>query len=352
MRSTMIACMLGLAPTTSVRADQIVMNKTNYPGAKIVGLQEGRLQFRSADGNLQTAWLHDLKLINVDRGGIFDDFNQAERFFAGDEPDRAILRYRRTLRLSEDFWTDLIAARLTLACDAAKQLDTAVLNLTRVANGRFAGPPAAARLIPKEIPAKGGKRVVRALEQLHAALAKDPDAPQQALLKLVRYEILQRTGDRRAIQAAPEIAAMSIPPSARSQRVYAIQLPALQEVLSDDVEPAELSSLDHAIRDCPDEVLPSFLLLKGQTLLRTAATREEIIRASWPFLRVAIHFRNDSRAAKGLYGAALALERLGRPDKAVELLQECLGHKLLTPQTQSLAETARARLHAAGASPD
>ncbi|UCC32713.1 MAG: hypothetical protein JSU86_10600 [Phycisphaerales bacterium] len=345
-------CMLAVAPAMSVRADQIVMDKTNYPGAKIVGLQEGQLQFRSADGSLQTVWLHDVRLINVDRGGIFDDFNQAERFFAGGEHDRAIVRYRRTLRLSEDFWTDLIAARLTLACDAAEQLDTAVLNLIRVINGRFAGPPAAARLIPREIPAESGKRVMRAVEQLHAALAKDPDDPQRALLKLVRYEILQGTGDRRAIPAAPEIAAISIPPSARSQRVYAIQLRAFEEALADDVEPAELSSLDIAIRDCPDEILPSFLLLKGRTLLRTAATREELIRASWPSLRVAVHFRNDSRAAEGLHDAALALERLGRPDKARELLQECLGHKWLTPQTQSLAETARARLLAPGASPD
>ena len=145
---------------------------------------------------------------------------------------------------------------------------------------------------------------------------------------------------------------MSIPPSARSQRVYAIQLRAFQEVLADDVEPAELSSLDIAIGDCPDEILPSFLLLKGRTLLRTAATRDQVIRASWPFLRVAIHFRNDSRAAEGLYDAALALERLGRPDKAGELLQECLEHKWLTPRTRSLAETARARLLAARTSPD
>ncbi|MCH6555417.1 MAG: hypothetical protein IH797_02250, partial [Chloroflexi bacterium] len=60
---------------------------------------------------------------SADRGGIFDDFNEAERLVADNQPARAIVRYRRTLRLGQDFWSDLIAARLVLACDAANQID-------------------------------------------------------------------------------------------------------------------------------------------------------------------------------------------------------------------------------------
>ncbi len=342
-----IVCLVALMPVISARADQIVTNKSNYPGAKIVGLHDGRLLFRGADGQIQKAWLDEVELMIVDRGGIFDDFNQAERFFAQNEHERAILRYRRTFRLSEDFWRDLIAARLLLACDAAGQLDNAVLNFIRVLNGQFAGPPAAARLIPRLIPDKRNSRVQRAIEQLGTALSGDAGEAQRVLLSVLRYEILRRTGDKRATPAATKIATLSFPTSARSQRVYEIQLHALRKVLEDHVQPTELDGLDHAIRNCPDGLLPDFLLLKGHALLRTASAREDIIRASWPFLRVAIHFRDDPRAPEGLYGAALALERLGRTDKAIELVDECLAHKRLTDQTRSLAEEALARFRSA-----
>ena len=83
---------------------------------------------------------------------------------------------------------------------------------------------------------------------------------------------------------------------------------------------------------------------RGGATLET--TREEIIRAAWPFMRVAIHFPEDPRAAQGLYGAAQAVERTGRKDKAAQLLEECLGHRSLTAETRSLAEAALNRLKA------
>jgi tetratricopeptide (TPR) repeat protein len=310
-------------------------------------MQEGRLLFRSADGQIQRIWVDEVVLMVVDRGGIFDDFNQAERFFAQDEHEQAILRYRRAYRLSEEFWVDLIAVRLLIACDAAGQLDTAVLNFMRVLNGQFSGPPAAARLIPRSIPEKRDARTQRALEQLGTALTGETDEAQRALLSVLRYEILRQSGDRRVTPAAARIAALSIPPSVRSRRAYEIQLHAVRKVLEDDVQPVELDRLDQTVRDCPEEMLPDFLVLKGWTLLRAAQTREEVIRASWPFLRVAIHFPDDSRATEGLYGAALALERIGRADKAIDLLEECLAHERLTDQTRSLAQELLARLRLA-----
>lgn len=343
-RFVVATCLLGLWPVRMAQADQIVTQGINHSGAAIVGVDEGRLRFRTADGKLQSAWINDIGLIVVDRGGIFDDFNQAERFLAEDEPVRAILRYRRAWRLSTDFWTDLIAARLVLACDRAKQLDTATLNFIRVLRGTWAGPSAAARLIPREISVTGGRRAKRAIQQLDAALAKDPGESQRPLLEIVRYEIFRRTGDRRAASAAKRVAALSMPVIARSEQVYGIQLHALRESLKDNIDPAGIGNLDRAIRDCPETVLPGLLLLKGEALLRTASTREDIIRAAWPYLRVAIHFPDDPRAADGLYGAATALDRLGGTAKAIELLEECLGHKRVTTRTRRLAEEARTRL--------
>jgi len=336
--------LFGIMNRTTVRADQITTESESHLGAKVIGLEGADLRFRTADGRLVTARIDEIKLILVDRGGAFDDFNQAERFFADGEPERAIIRYRRSLRLSEGFWEAVVLSRLVLACDAAGHLDTATLNLVRVLESRWAGPAAAARLMPRTVPTPPGRRVSRALERLNTTIPLTLDEASRSLLEILRYEILRQIGDDRAGQMARHIATMSIPPEARSQRVYETHLYALRAALGDGVAPELLDGLDRAVRDCPDEALPGLMLLKGEALMTTATTHEDIIRASWPFLRVAIHFPDDPLAADGLYRAALALERLGREDKAMELLEECLGHERVTDPTRKLAESARLRL--------
>ena len=86
-----------LAPNAAC-GDQVVAGGVNYPGAAIVTLEGGRLQFRTAAGKLQAVWVSDVDLLIVDRGGLFADVNQAERHLAGGEPAKAIERYRRALK--------------------------------------------------------------------------------------------------------------------------------------------------------------------------------------------------------------------------------------------------------------
>jgi len=346
--STVAVLLMGLVAATSVRADQIVMGEFNYTGARIVGMEDGKLRFRSADGALRNVWLDEVQLIFVDRRGIFDDFNEAEKFHAAGHSDRAVVRYGRAFRSAEDFWADVMAVRMVLACDAAGQLDNAVMNLVRVALGEYAGPAAAARIFPGAIPEKRSNRAQRAVEQLRRALANETDETRRGLFELLRYEILSRTGDARAVQAVPRIVELTFPVAVRTPGVYSIQLRALRESLGvGEVEPSELAGLNHAIRDCPRAMLPDFLLLKGETLLRTATTHDDLIRAAWPFLRAAIHFRDSPQAPEGLYGAALVLERIGLTDKAVELLAECLAHRRISEQIRTTAEAARSRMRPA-----
>ena len=335
---------MGLMQPSVVEADQIVTEAQNHPDAGIVRLEGGRLQFRDRAGQLQSAWIHRIGLIVMDRAGAFTDFNQAERFLAGGEPARAIPRYRRAMRLLDDFWPELIAARLTTACDQAEQVDQAVSNLLIVLEGFFTGPPAAARLIPRRIPSDPDGKVLRALDQLNAVLTRELPESHRTLLTLVRYEMLGRIGDERVRSAAKEVAVLPIPADIRSERVYQIQHEALGRVLQEGVNPDALAGLDRAIRDAPESLLPDFLLLKGWMSLRAAASREDILRASWPFLRAAIHFPDDERAAEGLYGAASALERAGLTDQAVELLTECLESERLGDKTRRQAESALKRL--------
>ena len=338
------AFILWLTLTAPGRADQIVVNSTNYPAAKILGYQEGRIQFRTAAGSLEGAWIDQVDLVIVDRGGPFVDFNQAERYLAGSQPQEAMVRYRRTLRLSADFWADLVESRLLAACARTGDLAQTALYYIRVVRGKRSGPTAAVRLMPRSISDQRDATVVRAIEQLENAISAAPNDEQRMPLDLFRYEILRSINDPRATSAAQRIAVMEIPIALHCERVYAVQLAAMKAAMSDEADPAELTGLDRAIRDCPREMLPSFLLLKGETLLRGASTREEIIRAAWPFMRVAIHMRKDPRAAEGLYGAARAVERLGRPDQAIALLEECLGHRQLTEEIRREANTALDRL--------
>lgn len=341
VRFAVAACAIAAA---SVQADQIVTKGRNYTAARVVGLSEGELRFHTAEGTTRTARLGDIDLIIVERGGVFADFNQAEQFLASGEPQRALTRYRRTLKLAEGFWPDLVAARLVRACDAAGQIDRAALNFIRVLRSRFTGPRAAAQLMPDNIPRKRDARTVRAIERLSAALAKGPEASQRALLACLRYDILRRSQAADAVLPARELAALTIPEAARSARAYLIQLDALRRVLKASAGPNELAMLDRAIRDCPKALLPQFLLLKGKTLLERASAREDTERAAWAFLRIAIHFPEDGQTPEALYQTSLALERLGRRDKSVKLLSECLTHARLGEDIRRLARASLERL--------
>lgn len=348
-----LAALLAVACAASpeaVLADRVVVAGREYAGAKIVGLQRGRLRFRLAGGSLEEAWLDEVHSIHVDHGGAFLDFNQAEQLAAEGKHAAAVPRYIRSLRLVEDYWQDLISIRLVTSSDSAGDFDDAVEHFIRVLLGPHAGPQAAARLIPSGIPTKRNAKVTRAMARLNAKLRPGTGVTgaQKALLSLLRYEILRHTGDKEATPAARQVVQTSIPASARSTQVYDIVRRACSELLQTNVDAQTLQGLDTAIRDCPKASLPSFLLLKGRALLRTATDRADIIRAVWPLLRVVIHFSEDPLAPEALYESALALERIGRKGQAVDLLRECRDHRQVSASTNGLATIALKRLQSSG----
>ncbi len=328
----------------AARADQIIAMGTNYPGATIDHLDDGQLVFQTGDGEEVSVWLSDIDRLTVDATGMFADFNQAERYLADKNPAQAIVRYRRTLRRAEGMWVDLITARLVTACDRAGRIDQAVRYLIRVVRGMRVGPALAVRLIPRTVPQERGAKAVQAIDRLDEAIAGTPDPDARIPLQLCLYEIMRHIGHQRTSEVARAAASLVIPEALRCRRVYAILLPALTQRLDAHVDAEALAGLDRAILYSPDDLLPSFLLLKGNALLRSASTRDDRIRAAWPFMRVAIHMPRDPRAAEGLYGAALAVEQIGRKNKAIELLTECLARKHIGDKTRQLAHEALARL--------
>lgn len=329
----------------TVRGDQIITAKNNYTGANIVDFDRGNVHFRTAGGALRREWVGDIKQLVVSRGGAFDDLNQAERFYQAGQTERALIRYRRAIRVAEGYWETLIACRLVRACDEAEQLDAATRHLIVVLLSGWGGPEAVARLIPQHMPTQRTRRSVRAVEQLDTALARHPPDAHRSVLELIRFEILRRTNDERIARSAVPVAHGVIPIDARFEAFFRIQFEAARIAVGQAVTAELLVGLDHSIRHAPDSVLADFLILKGRASMQIARSREDVLRASWSFLRAAIHFPDTPSAAEGLFLAAGALERADKRDQASRLLDECLTHEQVSDETRARAEAARKRLN-------
>jgi len=349
-RCAALALAVILADPRSARADQVSVAGENFPGAEIADLRHGKLIFRAADHTNHEAWISDVDLIVVDRAGVFDDFNRAERFLAEGDPEAAIVRYRRTLRLSEAFWSDLIAVRLLKACDRAGRLDQATMSFVRAVRSKRVGS-AAVRLLPRSIPDRPTPAAMRAVQNLEGALETAVSNEQRLPLELFRFVILARTGDARVESAAHTVASLEIPAAQHCPDVCSVLIEAFEILGNSELDPEDLAGLDRAIRGFPEALLPRLLLIKGQALLAAASTRDEIIRATWPLMRIVAHVPDDALAAAALYETALALERIGRAEKGVDLLKECLAHAHVQAETAQSARAALERLNAQPQSP-
>jgi hypothetical protein len=135
-----------------------------------------------------------------------------------------------------------------------------------------------------------------------------------------------------------------VPEDILTERTCAILKSALTEALHSDPSVERLTAVDRAVASCPDSSVGGFLLLKGDALVRTASTREDFIRASWPYLRVAAHRPDDSEAADALVGGANALERALQTDDAVKLLEQAIAHPRVSDTARRLANESLERL--------
>ncbi len=306
------------------RGDQIVVRGENFRDADVVSLTNGLLQFRGSDGTVRSAHLGDIDLLIATGGSLFDDFNQAERFLDAGDPKKAAIRYKRALRMSTDYWSDLIAARLVVAYDRTMETDKSVQQLIRVTRGKWAGPAAGARLIPQNLPDRRTGTLARAVRELDGALAAHPQLGQSVVFEATRYELLRRMKDELAVSAAVRLSATRIPAEVRTEQVYNILVSAMLVATSGGDSMRFVADLDRAIVECPAKHLPDFLLMKGEVLFRSAGDRDDLIRASWPFLRVGIQMADDPRGARGLLGAAKVLVKLEDGAGARRLLGECI----------------------------
>lgn len=327
-----------------LRADQVVVAGRSYLGAKVVSYEGGRLSFRTADGRTETCFVDQIELLIVDRSGLLEDFNQAERFLAEGDDEKAGICYDRVARLATDFWADIAALRAVQAHDRSQQIDKAALAFIRTVRGKFSGPSAAARVLPTGVAGKRDSKITRAIEQLDLALLQDPGDAIRVLMELLRYDVLRRADDTRAARFAIATAGLVVPEELLTERTCAVLRWALTEALRSDATVERLAALDRTIAGCPDSSVGGLLVLKGDTLVRSASTREDFIRASWPYLRVAAHRSDEPEAADALIGAAKALERAGRVDYALKLLEQAIAHPRASDAPRRIANESLERL--------
>ncbi|MBI1825440.1 MAG: hypothetical protein HY287_05760 [Planctomycetes bacterium] len=346
-----LATTIVFAAFTAASADQLVVSKVNYMSARLMNVEVGQIVFRSSDGAVHREWLSDVDLILIEHGGTFDDFNQAERMAAAGEPDKAAVRYERAMRLADEAWADMTAARLLRVYDRSGQFEKTAAMFVRVAQGKRTGPALAARMFPHEAPTKKDAKFARAMETLDAALAAEPGEGIRVVVEALRFEWLRQVGDVRANRIARGFPAMPIPENVGTESLYRIVREALGVWMEKEASPTAMDALDASIRDCPAANLPDFLMLKGDVLSRSAQTREEMIRASWPYLRIAIHMADDPRAADALFAAAGLMQRLERPNWAASLTDECLAHPRISASTKARATAFRSDVIRASGTP-
>ncbi len=340
------------AMTVPAWGDQVTIGADDYPNVTIVSFEHGKLIFRTPRDQDVASLIRDVDFIMVSRGRRFADFNEAEQYLHEGEPARAIPRYQRAFRTADSFWQGLSLARAITACDRAGRIDQAIQYWINLAELDQSGVEAAVQLLPGNINDSQRQEIDRAIVHLTKAATKQRKPDLAVLFQLLRYRLLDAIGDDQADEAAHTILASGWSKNLAHTEIYDILIDVLDRKMLREVTLESLTRLDEAIADAPTAKLSQLLLLKGHALLRLKNEQASGIAAGWAFMRVVAHMPDSPDAAEGLYGAALAMEKIGRVDKSISLLQECRDHKFATAATQTLATKMLGRLqsakHAAG----
>ncbi|MFH0982471.1 MAG: hypothetical protein V2A79_13175 [Planctomycetota bacterium] len=325
---------LGLSGGSPARADEIATRSEHYRKIKIIDYSSGRIHFRQPAGDLADVSVLDVRALLVDTVGAVSDLNQAEVYVDKGQSAQAVLRYERALLSTQGFWQELVRVRLLQACDQAGYFDKAMthwLALLKLDAGM------AAELLPGSIPSTRTQAVSRALSDIEAASAKTLDENARRLIDLLRYSVYRRLGDDATDELAGRIVLSPLSGPLATVRAYAIKTDALRRVFQNQRTRQVLAGLDAALEDCPAASLPDLLLLKGEVLYATAQEREDYLHSGLAFMRVPVHFPGDPRAARALLWAARVHEKIDAPEKAAELLRECLAVASADAETRAAA---------------
>lgn len=325
-----------LAVCAIARGDEVHTAGPKYHGVRITGFENGFVKLIERGEMLVP--IEAITYLAVDGGGRFGDMNEAERLTISGKLAQAIPRYQRSLRVLSGFWKELVLARLVQRTDAASQLDRAVTYLMRLGASSDSGVAAAARVLPANLPTGRTGASSRALGSLSSAITNRREGPLRSVLMALRYRLSESVGDAQAGPRALELSRLRLDASVGSPAMYEAKLEALDRLLRDAAAEDALIGADMILGSCDESLLPAALLRKGQAQVALAARPEEYVRASWPFLRVCVHFPQSSEAVPAWRGAADALRRAGEIDDARRALRVCLGRSDVPPPVRATIE--------------
>lgn len=311
-----------LAVCAVARADEVHTAGPKYHGVRITGFENGLVKLTERGEVLVP--VEEITYISVDGGGRFDDLNEAEQMAISGKLAQAVPRYQRSLRVLNGFWKELVLARLVQRTDAAGQLDRAVTYLMRLGAGSDSGIATAARVLPANLPTRRTGASSRALATLSGAITNRREGSFRTVLIALRYLLSESVGDAQAGPRALELSRLRLDQRIGSPAMYAAKLEALDRLLRDAAAGDALLGANMIIGSCDASLLPAALLRKGHAQVALADRPADYVRASWPFLRVCVHFPQSSEAVPAWRGAADALRRAGETDDARRALRACL----------------------------
>jgi len=319
-------------------ADEIITPDRSIQRIQIVGLSAGDLVYRDENGFESSFPVADATRIIVHSVGDLRDFSQAEEYLANGQPEEAIVRYQRALRLARGFWVPIVHLRMLQASDATNRFDRTLAQFLWLLHSPLAGPGVASRVLPRHLPAGASEVTRSALKRIDAA-SRDSDGDDHSdLLLLLRFAVLDAMADGRADGVAVEVANRPLGESVVSVVADEFKLAALGRARRAGHHEVALRGSNRAIELCPTALLPELLIAKGELMLETASNRDELLSAASTLMRVPIHFADHSLAGRGLRLTGEIHDRLGRREQAVALLEECLRSKSLPDAERSAAQ--------------
>ena len=339
--------MCAVSMARSLRADRIEFGQTSLQGIKIVDLEGSRIAYRTPGGELRFIPITEVERLYVDSVGTLNDLNEAERrMHRGDLP-QAITHYERAVRLAPAFWQRLVRARLIQACDRGDRIDTLVMHLVAILDDEAAGAPLAVTLLPKTAPVSTRRGVDRGLRRIKEKIDVVASQSARAVLEMLRYVIVDRSGRPLASQYAAELIRQPLPLPVATRAGYRVRASALERWIRDGHSAEGLAAIQADLRQAPHGVLPELLLVKARALQASAGDEASLIRAAWAAMRVVIHYPDDERVPEALWVAAGILQRIRRAPTAIQLLDECIKHPRISERRREQATAAIDRLRAA-----
>lgn len=322
-------------------ADEIRLADRTLKEVKVVGYENGLIEFRNASGVFDQVEVWLVTSLSVDDGAHASDLNEAEDLANRNETGPAIDRYERAVRAARGFWPRLINARLLGVTDRAGQYEQAAHAFVDVLE---TDPVAAAQLYPTILPDQPSRGVNRALKRLEKSVEDAEDSDRKLLAMMLRYSLLRSVADPEWTDLNRVVATTVLPTELTNERTGAVQLRALESLLDAGGRVEVLGAVQRGLANAPDSYAASLLLLKSRALLASAKTPDDCLAAAVPAMRVAIHFAKNKQVGDALILAAEAHEAGGFSDDAVRLLREVLRREASTDDARQTARKQLARL--------